>query len=139
MSFREKSAWVCFIGLLGVYGTYFVQNGFQLPDTATRAGLAYSQFWLMISLVVIMVAGHIVAAVLSPKDAEADCDERDSQIIAKSGALGGNIAMAGALLAAASAFKGATGFQVANWVLLAVFAGELVRYGMQIAKYRYWL
>ncbi len=139
MSFREKSAWVCMIGLLAVYGYYFVDSGFRIRDTTSGDAFMMTQMGLMVSIVVVMIVGHIIAAVSSPKDADAQCDERDVLIAAKAGALGGNIAIAGALLAAATAFRGANGVEVGNWVILAVVVGELVRYGMQIAKYRHWL
>lgn len=139
MSFREKSAWVCMVGLLAVYGFYFVDSGFRIRSTTSSEEFMMTQFGLMVGIVVVMIIGHIVAAVSSPKDADAQCDERDALIAAKAGALGGNIAIGGALIAAATAFKGANGVEVGNWVVLAVVVGELVRYGMQIAKYRHWL
>ncbi len=136
MSYIEKSAWVTFLGILLVYGGY-------AAAMITGDGLetsSWTHLGLMLGLTVVIVGGHIAAALTSPRDAAACGDERDKVISSRTDALAGNLGMAGCLIAAATGLAGqADALGVANYVILAIVAAELVRYGGRIAAYRGWV
>lgn len=136
MSFLEKSAWVTFLGVLLVYGGY-VFSAFG-PGGASAS--SWTHLGLMLGLAVVVIGGHIAAALTSPRAAGAPCDERDKAITCRTDALAGNLGIAGALIAAATGLSGqADALGVANYVILAVVVAELVRYGGRIAAYRGWI
>ncbi|MBB35625.1 MAG: hypothetical protein CME88_05790 [Hirschia sp.] len=140
MSFREKSSWVVFLALLLVYGGYYLKSGFSPPllgAEGEKAVFAVSQFGLVIGLVVIMIIGHIVAAISSPKTADDPEDEREKLISLRSDSWGGHVTGFGVLLAISTVyFTDATAISVAYWALLALVAGELVSHGARILAYR---
>ena len=136
MSFYEKSAWVTFLGILLVYGGYattvITGNGLETSS--------WTHLGLMLGLTIVIIGGHIAAAITNPKDAGASCDERDKAITHRTDALAGNLGLAGALIAAATGLSGqADALGVANYVILAVVVAELIRYGGRIAAYRGWV
>ena len=136
MSYSEKSAWVCFVGILAVYGGYaFSAFGPSGPEAGMITHLG-----LMLGLAIVLIGGHVAAALFSPKDNAKCPDERDRAIINKSDSLAGNLGIAGALIAAATGFADrADAIGVANYVVIAVVIAELIRYGMRITAYRGWV
>ena len=136
MSFLEKSAWVTFFGILIVYGGYIFS---AFGADGARASMS-THLGLMLGLTVVIIGGHVIAALTKPSDAGAPQDERDKAITHKSDALAGNLGIAGCLIAAATGLAGmADAVKVANYVILAVVVAELIRYGGRIAAYRGWI
>ena len=77
MAFREKSAAITLFCLLAVYGAYAVWAVWaarSIPET--EGALVAAAACLIVAMAVI----HIVAAVLSGRDARAKSDERDRSI-----------------------------------------------------------
>ena len=78
MSFREKSAWISFVLLVVVFGSYFTYIAMVL------AGLARNRFALFLvvaaAFVVAEITLHVVVAVRSPNDARTPRDEREQLI-----------------------------------------------------------
>lgn len=132
MSFREKTAWISFISVAGIYGLYFwsvVHNG---RKDATFGGLLGT----VIALVVVQVVLTVVAAAFAPKDANAPCDERERLI----GLRATRTAYAGLATAVAFAcFFGAFTPPIifnTNALLFILVTAELLRSGCQIFQYR---
>ena len=143
MSFREKSSWVIFLGILLIYGGYYLSSGFSPPLKGLEgeeAVFAGSQLRMVIGLIVILIIGHIIAAATSPKSANDPGDERERLISLQSDSWGGNVTGFGVLLAILSVWMTeATAISVAYWALLAMVVGELVTQGARIAAYRGWM
>ncbi len=92
MSFKEKSAWLMLLalGVTTALYTYFVilvskEIGELVPPIFPGL-IAYT-----VILVIIAVVGHILLAILSPKDANSGSDEREKLIFARAGAVSGFI------------------------------------------------
>ena len=85
MSFKERSAWIMALAM-GLVGGWYVLTLWKTGGTAPMlpALVAY-----IICLTVLSVVGHTAAAMLSPGDAKAGDDERDRQIAARAGNVGG--------------------------------------------------
>src|SRR5688572_20625440 len=79
MPFREKSAWISLLTMLGVFGTYF---GAILTGRLASYGLATIHYLLLsVAAVVVLQAGLQVAArLLARADAGTPKDERERLI-----------------------------------------------------------
>jgi hypothetical protein len=79
MPFREKSAWISFVTVLGVFGAYFgaLLTGRLAPNGATTV------HYLLISVVAVVVlqaALHLAAWLMARADAGSPKDERERWI-----------------------------------------------------------
>lgn len=88
MSFHEKSAWVMSAALLvtGILYGYAVFSHNQL-ENALPTPLPPLLITYTVILVLIAILGHIFIAIQSPKEADADADEREQKIIERAGYL----------------------------------------------------
>jgi hypothetical protein len=134
MSFREKTAWISLLSMVGIYGLYFWSVVTSRPQGghATFGGLLGT----VLALVIIQVALTVAVAIFAPKDAQAPRDERDRLIDLRAtrfayAALATSVALA--------CFFG--GFQPpivfnTNALLFVLVVAEILRSGCQIVQYR---
>jgi len=126
MSFREKIAVLTLIANVLIYGMYFGNT-----VKAALAGEAVLNGGHMIStivlLIVVMIVGTIIVSSTAPKDADAPADERDQLISMRSDQIAGYVVSAGAGGSLVLALAGLSVFWIANLVLLALVAGEIVK------------
>ncbi|MGE0817906.1 MAG: hypothetical protein AB7O74_04510 [Candidatus Nanopelagicales bacterium] len=129
MSFREKSILIT-IGALVVASIAYV--ALLIPTAAGTAVDAIPYQPLMIGMVVVLAiltaAGHIVAAIAQPKDAQRAPDEREKLIEWRGQTAGGYVLAVGVFVAIVLAMAEVPWFWIANillgmWVLAEVFAG----------------
>lgn len=84
MSFLEKSAWIMSLALL-VTGLFYFNAVNAISNEIGQ--LAFPHLPMVIAYTVVLclisVIGHIVIAILSPKEANASHDEREQKIIFK--------------------------------------------------------
>jgi hypothetical protein len=136
MSFREKSAWVTLVLLLG-FGIYFVELGSHWLNPAAHHENHFELFVLLvIAMVILETASHIVIAIQSPRDAKAPRDEREHQIALRATRPAFFVLLVGAFLSIGTLHLGATTWMLAHCVLLAIWIAELTRFGTQIYYYR---
>ena len=134
MSFREKSAWISVLSMLGIYGFYF----WSVIHAGPKAGGFHFGGLLqtIIALVVLQVALTIAVAIFTPKEAKAPRDERDKLIelramrVAYSG-----LATAVALACFFGAFNPPIVFNT-NSLLFILVTAEILRSACQIVQYR---
>jgi hypothetical protein len=92
MSFQEKSAYVMVAVLLLGGGLYFYEVFSQSVGLDALISPAIpGVIKLTFIMVVVSIIGHIIIAAISPKDAEARLDERETQIFHRAGSLSGFI------------------------------------------------
>ena len=137
MPFREKSAWIMSIALLSGGFFYFhsvlstwSESG-QLASPAIPQILAYTGI-----LVAIAIVGHIVAAALAPKDANASVDERERQILVRAGHYSSYVFAAGVLIALGVYVVSGSGDLLFYTVFASLMLGQIVEYVFQILFYR---
>jgi len=140
MSFRETSAWISMISLLGVFGFYFTVVGYAigvgpLPPPAFLG----EYFAAVVLLVIVQIALHIIAAIVtraSGGDMDMTRDEREKLIELKANRFGYFIVLSGAIMVAGAIGIGAPGYWTANALVFSVALGELARFGAQVIYYR---
>ena len=100
MSFQEKSLWVSLAGLVLAFGGYFYSAFATMLPTPVAKDVLPQHAGLFIAatlvLVVILVAGHVVMALL---DRRTDADERDRSIELRGGKYGSYVLATGVCLA----------------------------------------
>lgn len=129
MSFREKSILITIVAML-VASTAYAAMVIPLASGTDVDQVVYQPLMIVavVVLVIVIVAGHIVAAVAQPKDANAKPDEREKLIEWRGQAAGGYVLAVGAFVTLTLSMAEVHWFWIANvlagmWVLAEVFAG----------------
>ncbi len=136
MAYREKSAWVMVLAVVGVYGWYFAEVipgavGVDVTDIDYRERL----FFTVIFLVLAAIAGHVVAALADPDETDV-ADERDREINRFGEYIGGFVLGVTAVAAVLMAAYEVPHFWIANAVLFGMVVSEIVSNITQIVAYR---
>ncbi len=137
MTYNEKSAWVMTLALLVGAAVYF--NTVASLSTAGQGVASPSLPTLVVCTVVIVVvavAGHIVAAVLAPDDAQPSADERDRRIFDRAGHLAGYVLGAGTLGGLGGYLFTHDGHLLFYTVFASLIASQVAEYALQIYYYR---
>jgi hypothetical protein len=132
LSFQEKSLWLMFVSLVGVFGYYFVT---VLP--ANGSDVMPSQMVLftvaVVMLVIMQVAGHIVIAIM---DRNTQTDERDRLIALKGTRNAAYVLATGVFLALCAAMVTDGNFLFTHLLLGFWVLAQLVEIGSQLFLYR---
>ncbi|MCH8489780.1 MAG: hypothetical protein LAT81_07585 [Oceanicaulis sp.] len=142
MTFLEKSNLLMLGAMVRVYGAYgALVFGGPLASGAgidTEIGLMMSN-GLMIASVVALVAiaifGHVVIALLNPKEASRQ-DERDALIEMRGDQRGGFVMAVCAVCAMGLAMVATAHFWIVNLILAGLVLGEIVKAVSKIIDYR---
>lgn len=132
LTFEEKSLWVLFLGLLGVYGYYF---SMVLPTDALNVMPQHKVLFAMAVayLVASQVVGHILIAIVDPRD---DTDERDRLIELKGTRVGSWVLAAGVFITLVVAVQTEGNFLFTHVLLGSWVLSQLVEIGSQLYLYR---
>jgi hypothetical protein len=134
MSFREKSAWISLVSMLGIYAFYF----WSVFHSGPRGGRVHFGGLLeaIIALAVVQIVLTIAAAIFTPREAKAPRDEREKLIDLRATRLAyGALATSVACACFFGAFNPPIIFNT-NALLLLLVMAELLRSGCQIVQYR---
>ncbi|MEO1279105.1 MAG: hypothetical protein AAFV77_09130 [Planctomycetota bacterium] len=133
-SFEERSVWVQLVGLGLALGGYFASAGPMLAAGVMHMAPYIAVFAVcLVLLIVVQIVGHIAAALLGGTD---DSDERDRLIGWKAEARSSWVLGLGVFGAIGSLAFGIEGVWVANGLLLALFASEMLKLALQAVSYR---
>jgi hypothetical protein len=136
MSFREKSAWITFVLLLG-FGIYFGEVLNHWLNPAEPHANHFQLFVLLVVAIVILeIVTHTILAIRSPCEAKAPRDEREQLIALRAMRPAFYVLLVGAFLSIGTLHLGATTWMLAHSVLAAIWIAELTRFGTQIYYYR---
>jgi uncharacterized membrane protein YfcA len=134
MSFREKTAWISMLSMLGIYGFYFW--------SILHAGLPTHGFHLggllqtTVALVVVQVVLTIAVAITVPREAKAPRDEREKLIDLKAARVAYAGLATGVVFACFfAAFDPPILFN-ANALLFILVTAEILRSTCQVVQYR---
>jgi hypothetical protein len=137
MAFHEKSAWIMSFALLlggifyfGVVARISSAMGQLVPPMLPLVAV-YTAI-----LVAVAIAGHIVVAVMAPKEANAPLDERERQLTVRAGHYSGLVFGAGVIMSMGLYLVSYNGHLFFYCVFASLMIGQLVEYGMQIVLYR---
>lgn len=137
MPFREKSAWIMTFGLLLVGTLYFYAVAViwsasgQLAQPMLPLVVAYT-----VCLVVFSVVGHVAIAILAPKEANARPDERERQIISRSGHYSSFVVASGIVMSLGLYLFWHDGDLLFYTVFGSLMLGQIMEYVFQIFLYR---
>ena len=137
MTFHEKSRWIALIANLMVWSWYFVfvvqavDAGY--PD---RPQLMFVLLPVIGALTVIHVVAHVAVALINPKEAHAELDERGRAIGHRASARAYNILCVGIFGVITASFFWWNSFVIVNALLFVFILAETARYGLEIAAYR---
>jgi len=132
LSFHEKSLWLIFLSLFGIFAFYFgAVLPFKSPNLEPQHVTAFAV--ALCALVLTQIAGHIVIAIM---DHRTETDERDRAIALKGTRNAAYVLSAGVFLTLCTALfidgnLVFTHILLAGWVL-----SQLVEYGSQLVLYR---
>lgn len=134
MSFEEKSVWVQLGALGAALGAYFVVAG-VLMARGVESLAAYVPLFggAVIALVVLLVAGHALAAIMARPEGR---DERDRLIGWRAESIAGSVLAAGVLASITVMIFGASPVWTAHALLLSLFASETVGLALRLVSYR---
>ncbi|MBX2999462.1 MAG: hypothetical protein KF893_13180 [Caldilineaceae bacterium] len=132
LSFQEKSLWLQFVGLIAVFSLYFFS---VLPaETATVMPHQIGLFvGMVVLLVMIMVAGHILIAIIDRRN---ETDERDQLIELKGERNSSYVLATGVFLALCAAVLTEGNFVFTHLLLGFWVLAQLVEIGSQLYFYR---
>ena len=133
-SFEERSIWVQLVALGLGLGAYFATAGRMLASGVMEMPPYIAVFAVsLVLLITVMIAGHVIAACFGQPE---DADERDRLIGWKAEARSSWVLGAGVFCAIGALAFGVEAVWVANGLLLALFASEMLKLGLQAASYR---
>ncbi len=132
LSFQEKSLWVMFLGMLVVFGYYFsmalpTDAVDVLPQHKVLFGVAVAY------LVASQVAGHILIAIVDPRD---ETDERDRLIELKGTRVGSWVLAVGVFVTLVVAVQTQGNFLFTHVLLGSWVLAQLAETGSQLYLYR---
>jgi hypothetical protein len=139
MSFREKSAWIILITLIVMTIVYAL----HIPPPYTLAPRPNPFLFLVLMLAIgtfvgIVIVGHIVIAIMAPRDAKTAGDERERMIELRATAIASYVY---AFLTLGGLFVllhvvNANTIGIAYYILFSFVFAEIVNYSLRIYLYR---
>jgi len=137
MSFREKSAWIVMLSMLGVYGYYFWTVAMAAAG-GTTANFPYGSLLAetVLALVIVQIVLHIAVAIPKPVEASAPRDERDTLVGLKAIRIAFIVLSTGVVLVCFSAALYPSSFFTVNALLFVLVLSETVRAASQVIYYR---
>jgi len=135
MPFREKSAWISLVCLIATFGVFFTSMGVGvIPQQGWGA---FHHFLLtVVGFIVLQIVLHVIAAILTPKDAGTPVDERERLILLKAGRNGHLVLIVAALATPLSLHFGFNAAAMAYHLMLGLVVSEIVRSTSQIVYFR---
>ena len=137
MPFREKSAWIMSVALLALGLAYFYavaaiwSASGQLAAPMLPLVIAYT-----VALILLAVIGHIVIAVLAPKEANAAADERERRIFERAGHFSSYVLGAAIVMSLGFYLLSRDGDLLFYTVFASLMLGQFMEYALQIVFYR---
>ena len=137
MAFHEKSAWIMSFALLlggifyfGVIARISSEIGQLVPPMLPLVAV-YTAI-----LVAIAIAGHVVIALMAPKEASASLDERERQLAVRAGHHSGLVFGAGVIMSLGLYLFSYNGNLLFYCVFGSLMISQVVEYGLHIVLYR---
>jgi hypothetical protein len=138
ISFHEKSLWVSLAGLLLAFGGYFYSAYLTVLPTTAAKNVLPQQAGLFIAatvvLVVLLVAGHVVVALL---DRRVETDERDRSIELRGGRYGSYVLATGVFVALCTSLMTEGNAVMAHVLLGSWVLAQGVEIVSQLVMYRH--
>jgi hypothetical protein len=136
VSFREKSAWVMGILMVGA-GLYYLDMAVAASRALGGAAPPVAIFIPFTLLVVIAsIVGQAAMAIISPKDANAPADERERPLLDRAGHWSGIVLAAGAVSSLLHFFYRQDGVFLFHMIMGSLILSQIAEYAFQITLIR---
>jgi len=133
-SFEEKSVWIQLVSMVVVIGSYFVVVALMVSKGITNLIAFVPLFIVAVALlVIVLIVGHIVAAVASRPESR---DERDRLIEWRAESNSSWILRVGVLAAITGLVVSIDNIWIAHLLLVSMFLSEVARFIFQLVYYR---
>lgn len=136
MSFREKSAWVMGVLMVGA-GTYYLN--FALA-ASREMGWAAPPVAIFIPFTLLVVIASVVAqttmSILTPSDANAPADERERPLLDRAGHWSGLVLGVGAVTSLLQFFTHQDGNLLFHMIMGSLIVSQISEYAFQITLLR---
>lgn len=138
MPYREKVAWLSLIAMLVTYGPYFtlilmgVIPARPLPDLRQLALFGATT----IVQLIILGTGHLLLAVVSPREDRTPPDERDLAITRRSVSSAYNLLLGGMIYVGVIMPFNSRGWVIVHAALFMIVASEVFRFSVMVFSYR---
>ncbi|MEZ5416037.1 MAG: hypothetical protein R2708_01670 [Vicinamibacterales bacterium] len=136
LSFREKSAWISFLSILGVFTPFFWTSYQRLNGAVDGRTAVSTAFGLLVLFVVLEIVLHVALALWSPREARTPKDERERLIELRATFIAFHVLVVGALAGVATLHLTRSAWIIQQVVLLAIVVAELVKFGAEIVLFR---
>jgi hypothetical protein len=136
LSFREKSAWISFLSILGVFIPFFWTSYQRLNGAVDGRTAVSTAFGLLVLFVVLEIVLHVALALWSPREARTPKDERERLIELRATFIAFHVLVVGALAGVATLHLTRSAWIIQQVVLLAIVVAELVKFGAEIVLFR---
>jgi hypothetical protein len=133
-SLEERSAWIELVSIVLVLGGYYVTAGRMLSAGVTDLGLYAGEFvGAVVLLIIVMVAGHIAAAIAVRGDTT---DERDRLIRLRAESHSAWVLTTGVFAGITAMLFSVPNVWTAHLLLLSLSLSEVLRLVLQLVSYR---
>lgn len=136
MSFREKSAWISLVLLLGVFIPFFWNSYRQLTGQIDPSSAVGTAFMLLAVFVLLEIVLQAALAIRAPREAQAPTDERERLIEMRATRIAFHVLLVGALAGVGMQHIRNSPWLIAQVVFLSIVVAEVVKFGLQVALYR---
>lgn len=137
ISFHEKSAWIMG-GLLAIIGSWYARS---VVSASLEAGEVVGPDIKLISLataglIIASIVSHVIVSVINAEDADDTVDERDSQILNKSGNISGYVLGVGVFAGLWHYFFQQDGNLLFHILVGSLILAQIADYALKIVFYR---
>jgi hypothetical protein len=139
MSFREKSAWIILVTLVVLTVAYLIHMPRPFTLSPAPGGEMFHMLMHMLATFVsVVVIGHVVIAIMSPRDARTPRDERERLINLKATAVAAYVFMFLSLggVFVAMHIVGTNEIGLSYLLLFSFIIAEIVNYALRVYYYR---
>lgn len=136
MSFREKSAWISFVTILGIFGAYFWNTWRILEGRIPYRDAIWLSVGLVVAFVALEVVLHAIVILQAPAEARRPTDERERLIDMRATRIGYYVLIAGALACVGMLHVTQSAWAITQHLLMAIVAAQAVRSGSKIVYFR---
>ena len=136
MSYREKSAWVMALVMIGA-GFYYLKLA---VSASNHIGATAPPFGILVAYVLVVIAGSVAAqialAISSPTEANCAADERERPLLDRAGHWSGCILAGGAVTSLLYFLARGDSFLLFHMVMASLILSQIAEYVFQIVLLR---
>ena len=137
MTFHEKSAWIMSL-LLIIVGGWYLKIVWNLSQELGQTAPPIPPLVIIAGVLVAVGAtvGHTLLAIINPKDADETKDERDKQVLRRSGNIAGYVLGVGCFAGLWNFLVKADGNLFFHIIVFSLIASQIAEYFLTIYFYR---